>query len=281
MPIDSKRTRLAFHRLERELAGISKHPAPERVHKFRTNSRRLEALLSEVVPDLTRNDKKLLKLLARLRKKAGRVRDLDVQIASLRALKAPDNDDKTRFMTALVEERIGREKKLVKAFDRKTISDILKRLKRAAADLKLSKDIDPLAVTLERLARLSRSHAPLTERTLHQYRIVGKRARYIAELAKDDPAAKSVIPKLKHMQDVIGDWHDWLKLTQKAEELFIDNRDSSLLALLRNVTRTKFRQSLDSVSEIRILLPFEMPVEKLPSSKPASSDAPRSASAVA
>jgi CHAD domain-containing protein len=266
--------------LERELAGISKHPAPERVHKFRTNSRRLEALLSEVVPELSRNDKKLLKLLARLRKKAGRVRDLDVQIASLRALKVPDHSHKSHFMAALVEERVGREKKLVKAFDRRTIEDIRKRLKRASQDLKVPKEIDPLAVTLERLARLSRSHAPLTERTLHQYRIVGKRARYIAELAKDDPTAKAVIPKLKHMQDVIGDWHDWLKLSQKAEELFIEIRDSSLLALLHNVTRAKFRLSLDAVSEIRMVLPFETPSAKAQAPKPAQ-ESSRPSSAVA
>ena len=69
MPIDLKRSRLAFQRLGRELTKLAKHPAPESVHKFRTNSRRVEALLSEVAPKLNRHDKKLLKLLSRLRKK--------------------------------------------------------------------------------------------------------------------------------------------------------------------------------------------------------------------
>jgi hypothetical protein len=53
------------------------------------------------------------------------------------------------------------------------------------------------------------------------------------------------------MQDVIGDWHDWLKLTQKAEALFGGVRDSALVAMLRNVTQAKFRQSLDAVAETR------------------------------
>jgi hypothetical protein len=53
------------------------------------------------------------------------------------------------------------------------------------------------------------------------------------------------------MQDVIGDWHDWLKLTQKAEYLIGGVRDSVLVAMLRNVTQAKFRQSLDAVAEIR------------------------------
>jgi len=106
-------------------------------------------------------------------------------------------------------------------------------------------------LTLAKLAQLGRDYVPLTEKTLHQYRIIGKRARYIAELSDNEPEARRVVERLKHMQDVIGDWHDWLKLTQKAEELIGDVRDSALVAMLRNVTQAKFRQSLDAVAAIR------------------------------
>ena len=40
-------------------------------------------------PKLDRNQKKLLKLLSRIRKRAGKVRDLDVQLAALRSVKIP------------------------------------------------------------------------------------------------------------------------------------------------------------------------------------------------
>jgi CHAD domain-containing protein len=109
-------------------------------------------------------------------------------------------------------------------------------------------------LTLNKLAKLGREHVMLTEKTLHQYRIIGKRARYVAELADPDAEAKRVIDQLKHMQDVIGDWHDWLKLTQKAEALFGGVRDSALVAMLRNVTQAKFRQSVDAVTETRAAL---------------------------
>jgi CHAD domain-containing protein len=255
MPIDLKRSRLAFQKLGRELTKLTKEPAPESVHKFRTNSRRVEALLSEVAPELTRNDKKLLKLLSRLRKKAGRVRDLDVEIASLRSLKIPEgNAHKSQFVDALVQERTKREQKLEKAFDRETAAEVRKRLKRAATEIEISKTTEPLTLTLSKLAKLGRDNVPLTERTLHQYRIIGKRARYIAELANPDPEAKRIIDQLKHMQDVIGDWHDWLKLTQKAEALFGGVRDSALVAMLCNVTQAKFRQSVDAVAETRAAL---------------------------
>jgi CHAD domain-containing protein len=252
MPIDPKRSRLTFQKLSRELTRLVKKPAPDSVHKFRTNSRRVEALLSEVVGESHRNDEKLLRLLARLRKKAGRVRDLDVQIASLRSLKIPGgNGHKVHFMNALVEERAQREKKLARAFDRETADEIRRRLKRAATRMAIPADTEPLTLTLAKLAQLGREHIPLTEKTLHQYRIIGKRARYIAELSDNQPEARRVVENLKHMQDVIGDWHDWLKLTQKAEKLLGDIRDSALVAMLRNVTQAKFRQSLDAVAEIR------------------------------
>jgi CHAD domain-containing protein len=255
MPVDLKRSRLAFQRLSRELTKLAKNPAPESVHKFRTNSRRVEALLSEVAPVLNRNDKKLLKLLSQLRKKAGRVRDLDVEISSLRSLKIPEgNGHKSQFVDALVQERARQEEKLAKAFNRETADEIRKRLKRAVSELDIPKKTEPLTLTLSKLSKLGRDHVTLTEKILHQYRIIGKRARYIAELADRDPEAKRVVEQLKHMQDVIGDWHDWLKLTQRAEALFGGVRDSALVAMLRNVTQAKFRQSVDAVVETRVAL---------------------------
>jgi CHAD domain-containing protein len=255
MPIDSKRSRLAFQRLGRELTKLAKQPAPRSVHKFRTNSRRVEAVLSEVAPELNRNDRKLLKLLSRLRKKAGRVRDLDVEIASLRSLKVPEgNGHKTQFAEALMQERAKREQKLAKAFDRETAAEVRRRLKRAAREVDIPNNVEPLTLTLSKLAKLGRDHVPLTEKTLHQYRIIGKRARYIAELADHDAEAKRIVDQLKHMQDVIGDWHDWLKLTQRAEALFGGVQDSALVAMLRNVTQAKFRQSVDAVAETRAAL---------------------------
>jgi CHAD domain-containing protein len=255
MPIDLKRSRLAFQRLGRELTKLTKEPVPESVHKFRTNSRRVEAVLSEVAPELNRNNKKLLQLLSRLRKKAGRVRDLDVEITALRGLKIPEgNGHKSQFVNALVQERSKREQKLAKAFDRQTAAKLRKRLKRAAGEIEIPKNAEPLTLTLSKLAKLGRDHLPLTEKTLHRYRIIGKRARYIAELADHDSEAKRIVDQLKHMQDVIGDWHDWLKLTQRAEALFGGVRDSALVAMLRNVTQAKFRQSVDAVAETRAAL---------------------------
>ena len=252
------------------------------MHKFRTNSRRVEALLDELAPRIVGSERKLLSKLSKLRKKAGRVRDLDVGISTLRTLKIPEgNGHKSQFLDNMVEERGRREAKLAKAFERTTVSDLAKRIKRAARDFEVPVGTEPLTVAVSNFSQLIRDHQIPTERTLHRYRIVGKRTRYIAELAGDDPEAKRLIDQLKQMQDVIGDWHDWLKLTEKAESLFGSVRDSALVAVLRNVTQAKFRQSVDALAEIRSSLAGARPGLPSAGSTPSRRPVPASQTAKA
>jgi CHAD domain-containing protein len=284
MPVDQDPSRVAFRKLSRQLTKLTKKPAPENVHKFRTYSRRVEALLDELVPKLSRSDKKLLKQLARLRKKAGRVRDLDVQITALRSLKIPQEPGrKSQLMRTLSEERAQREKTLPENFDQKTVSQLRKRLNRAASEVAIPESTDLLSLGMRGVLQLGRERAPLTEKTLHQYRIVGKRARYIAELARHDPKAAQVVTQLKRMQDMIGDWHDWLKLTQRAQELFGGVRESALVAALQNVTRAKFREAVAALAEARMALSEKAPVSvpALPRRKPQQAHAGRAQAAVA
>jgi CHAD domain-containing protein len=101
------------------------------------------------------------------------------------------------------------------------------------------------------LAELDRDRAPLTEKRMHQYRLLGKRVRYLAEFAGRNAESMPFIQEMKRMQDVIGDWHDWLELTNRAEGSFGRAHDSSLVAVLQNLTRAKFRQAVRVLSEVR------------------------------
>src|ERR1700683_1872996 len=138
MSITSDRSKLAFTKTERALLKLSSGQGPESVHGFRTNSRRLEVLLEQLLPQRERNQKKLLKMLNRIRRRAGKVRDLDVQLAALRSLKVPQEPRrKTQLMHRLIELRVQHEKKLRKILNKETIRDIRRRLKRASRDVKL------------------------------------------------------------------------------------------------------------------------------------------------
>jgi CHAD domain-containing protein len=252
---DRENSRPIFRKLNRQLSKLANKPAPDNVHRFRTSSRRVEALVADLSQKRTGNDKKLLKMLGRLRKKAGGVRDLDAQTAALRSLKIPQEPGrKSQLLRTLAEQRGKREKKLVKAVDKKTVAELRKRLKRTAGNLEIPKNVDPLALAMQMVIKLELDQSAVTEETLHCFRIAGKRARYIAELAGKNPKAVQLVGQLKHMQDAIGDWHDWAQLTERAEKLFGAAQESALVAALRNVTRAKFRQAVGTLTETRAAL---------------------------
>jgi CHAD domain-containing protein len=252
MLIAPQRSRAVFRKLEQDLVKLSSKPRAENVHRLRTGTRRLQILLSELSPQLNGSQKKLLKLLSRLRKRAGKVRDLDVQLAALRSLKIPQEPRrKTQLMNELIELRGEQEKKLRKAANEDIVREIRKRLKRAGKDFDPKASPDPVAVAKEMLERINRVGAPLTEALLHQYRIVTKRARYAAEFATPSDEADQFIAELKRIQDALGDWHDWLTLTHTATKHLGEVRDSSLVAELHNVTGAKFRHAVAVLSHMR------------------------------
>jgi CHAD domain-containing protein len=249
------------------------------VHRFRTYGRRIEALLDAISPEPRRNDKKLLKLLARLRKKAGRVRDLDVQLSALRNLKMPEAPgQKAQLIQMLSGERIVREDKLRKAFDESTVRQVRKHLKRVAESVPES--TDPVMLAKKCLASIDKDSPKMSEKLLHQYRIAGKRARYLAELGGKDPEAQQIIGILKRMQDVIGDWHDWLKLTQRAEGLFGAVQDSHLVAALRNIAQAKYRQAMVALQTARTEL-AELKVQPSPAARKSTTPERKQAAAAA
>jgi len=252
MSIAPKRSRIIFQKLEQNLVKLSSKPRAENVHRFRTGTRRLQILLGELSPKLDRSGKKLLKLLAGIRKRAGDVRDLDVQLAALRGLKIPrEPRRKTELVNHLIEVRRRREKKLRKTVDKETVREIRKRLKRARKHFKPEAGGDPLATARGMLEAMDRGNTPVTEALLHQYRILSKRARYAAEFAEPSADAEQFIARVKRIQDALGDWHDWLTLTRTASERLGEVRESSLVAELHNVTGAKFRHAVAVLSQRR------------------------------
>jgi CHAD domain-containing protein len=233
-----------FAQMSRSLGRLSKGAAAKDVHHFRTNSRRTEALISEMAPD-TRNRKKLLKALFRLRKRAGKVRDLDVQIEFMKNFKIADRQDhRAQFLEGLNSEQARRSRKLLKAFDAATVKELRKRLRRAQSELKLD-GIDPVRLAVDRLPKPG--ELSVDEQTLHRNRVAGKQARYLAELGGDSPDARFVVEELKRAQDVIGQWHDVLKLKEAAERRFGSVRDSALVSALQNISRAKFRRAASAL----------------------------------
>ncbi len=248
MPIAADRCKSIFRRTERELLRLSSGNKAEAVHAFRTSTRRLQTLLERLASNGQGKHKKLLKMLNRIRKSAGKVRDIDVQLQALRSLKVPQEPRrKTQLIQTLLDLRAQHEKRLRKLLKKDDIRDIRKRMKRAAASLRFDSGPDPLAVAKGMLTSVNLNGAA-DEKALHHYRILIKRARYAAEFAPKSPEATRFLAELKRLQDALGNWHDWLTLTHTAVERLGDINESSLVAALYNVTRGKFRHAVATVS---------------------------------
>jgi CHAD domain-containing protein len=210
MSIARKHGQLVFQKMERALLKLSSGQDAESIHGFRTTSRRLQTLLEQIVAKRDtkgdRNQKKLLKMLDRIRKRAGKVRDLDVQLAALRSLKVPQEPRrKTQLIQGLIELRAKHEKRLQKTLNKHTIREIQKRLKRGAKQVKLEAVSDPLSVARTMLAQVVRPAGPVTEDVLHQYRIVVKRARYAAEFAPKSAEAVQFMGQLARLAHADAD----------------------------------------------------------------------------
>lgn len=246
MPVDQKRTASLFRKLGQLARKLTSEPQPEDVHQFRTTTRRIETLFNELVSKPGRNERKLLKQLTKIRKRAGRVRDLDVQMEALRTFKiGRDGQDKRTLLGALAADRARYEKKLVSALDEERLGDLRKRLRRAAKDPHLHDSaIQPANRALLMFAQLARKQGEVNEAVLHQYRLQCKRIRYVAEMAGDDPLAEAVIEQLKAIQDAAGEWHDWDTLTLRAEALFSNAPNAPIITALRAARHSKLVEAM-------------------------------------
>jgi CHAD domain-containing protein len=247
-----ERGKFIFQKTERELVRLAAGREPESVHGFRTTARRLQTLVEQICPSKNRNQKKLVKMLGRIRKRAGKVRDLDVQLAALRSLKVPQEPRrKTQLTQSLLDLRAEHESKLRKLLKKSDVREIKKRLKRASNEGQWQTSSDPLAVARKMMASVALPAGPASEDQLHRYRIMVKQARYAAEFAPKSAESAQFINQLKRLQDALGHWHDWLTLTHTAVQRIGDVNQSSLVAALTNVTRGKFRQAVSAVSSSR------------------------------
>jgi CHAD domain-containing protein len=249
MAIFPERGKSIFRKTEKELVRLSSGHRAEAVHGFRTAARRLQTLLEQLVADNNRKHKKLLKILNRIRKSAGKVRDIDVQLEALRSLKVlQEPRRKTQLVQALIELRARHERKLHKLMKKQDIRELRKRLRRAEDSMTFDSNLDPLSVSRQMLKSISIPQGAIDEEALHRYRLVVKRARYAAEFAPKSVESNKFLAELKRLQDSLGSWHDWVTLTQTAAERLGDVNESSLVAVLHNVTRGKFRHAVSAVT---------------------------------
>lgn len=234
----------------------------EHVHQMRVATRRIRAYLKAAAPALEAGAVSRLRTdLSGLAHALGRVRDLDVMMEQMQdeatALGPPDAEPLQRLIGRLASDRQAARSSLIAELDHRRFAALLAELDRTAARPPVA---DPWA-DLTQLAgrqwdRLARARASLVTKfgddppddDLHALRILGKRARYSAELlaggsgrnrrrrsapgSTGGPAIQQFLVALAEFQEVLGRHQDGSVLEDRLREMVAADDGSDVGAAL-------------------------------------------------
>jgi CHAD domain-containing protein len=237
---------------------LSKRHNAKSAHFFRTSLRRFQAWEEVVHPKLDSDKKKAMKFLNKLRKATGKLRDSEVHLDLLDKLDGAGGKEKKKVEKALKLRRKGARSKLESLLSDADVKTHLNHLRLIGepplANHQASENPLPAAdqLALDEYRTFVESRAPLSPENLHSYRLACKGFRYRAELAGDTPQARALIEAWKSVQDVSGDWHDYLTLSELTEEVC---GDCTLYSLLVGMRDRKYDESAAAVqaTERRLL----------------------------
>ena len=226
------------------------------VHRVRTGSRRLQAMLESLLREAGQPAEALreptrlwLRQLKKIRQAAGAVRDLDVQRKLLEgwignvadgsqagplqhqagALDGWLKDQRKRLAHGMQKEMSRRQQRLLEQQD--GLFAAISGLHRGKTAAMRPAD----AVALDEFVRSCDAMPVLDAENLHDFRKATKKARYVAEAGSEEPT--SVAKALKRIQDAIGDWHDWVCLQIDAKEALGQDAPELSIALQGEVER--------------------------------------------
>ena len=208
-------------------------PRTKAVHKVRTTTRRIEAQLSLLplvggFPPYEDEAARFAKLLKKLRRAAGVVRDLDVQqdlvATESKGLSKDAKGEAGKLLRSLKGRRDAEADGL-----QELLQDLRRKLpRRVRGLLDALEPAEDLAVPETRLIALVRGwYREQTEsfadagsddpERLHGVRKVAKLARYLAETAPESATrARALAHRFEAIQESGGQWHDWMILSEVA-----------------------------------------------------------------
>jgi CHAD domain-containing protein len=263
MALDTKRIEKTVRKLRKLVNKVPKRPTPDNIHDLRTYTRRFEALVAALELDSRKNERRVLRDLARARRRAGKIRDMDVLTSYTTDV---DPGERKNCQVQLIEylgaERYSQAERL-QASLKKRRSQIRRRLKRSAthlekivsADGKQSPEAQDAATAkaMASAAKLSQELAEpanLNRSNLHPYRLKVKELRYILQMA-DSPETRPFIDSLGEVKDAIGEWHDWEELIAIASDLDEHGPKCELVQELKTISDRKYERALSLTNRMR------------------------------
>lgn len=249
--------------LRKFLKQAPKRPGIEQIHDLRTSSLRFETEVDAFGLSSKPNERRLLTCLQKIRKRAGKIRDLDVLTGYVLGLDIKGERD---CMVELAETFGMNRAKHVKGLRKLVLnsrSKLRRRLKRSASKLdKLVKEAqectrhsmprcvrESTAKPLQLLEKL-KTPARLNKANLHPYRLKVKALLYVLQLA-DRADEQEFVEKLQEVKDAIGEWHDWEELLAIASDILDHGAECKLLPKLKATSEEKYNRALLLTNEMR------------------------------
>jgi len=239
----------------------SKRPTSNAIHNLRTSTRGLETTFITVNLATKRKVKRLLRDLARVRKRAGKVRDMDVLTADTLAVRLDGEQDcLVQLVEYLGAERNKYAKKLRFEIEarrpqlRRNLNRVSKRLTSRLKQVENNPaKSDAVPTTMAKAIRLAsdlKSPVHLNKTNLHPYRLKVKELRNVLQLS-DHTGNEEFLEKLGEVKDAIGEWHDWAELVSIAEKLLDHGKSCKLIRDLTLTSQSKYEHALSVTSQMR------------------------------
>ena len=254
MALNADRVHRTVRKLRKLLADPEARPSAEHIHDIRTRTRRLESAMDALGLDGGRLDSRL----RRLRKRAGKVRDMDVLTAHAATVAvAGEEACLVELLEWLGAERYRHARRLCKLVRREgsALRRLLKRTdRRIARCLPDEGDSEPArSRTMAAALSLSRDLATpttLTHATLHPYRLKVKELRYVLEMS-EDADRHGLVAQLGEVKDAIGEWHDWETLAAIATEQLTHGARCPLVHEIRTTVARQYERALALTNRMR------------------------------
>lgn len=235
------------------------------VHYARVATRRLKAACDLLDPILSTRCKKPFERVGKtLRKQLGPLRDLDVMLEHLAAVKSPQYAAAVHWLRDRLQNR--RRELVQAAKDDIPPSRVLAKLGTwwgVRQDIVEGEDqitellkhsvhlrLDAFAEQAEQLIQIQQPVAERQEKNdPHQLRIAGKSLRYTLEMAREHgaPLPAALFRQFKQMQDYLGLWHDYIVLTETVLRETVDCdlalHDPALQELILKLAQATLRKA--------------------------------------
>lgn len=258
-----------LQKVHKALGHPSRHLTPEGVHKLRTQCYRVESMLRALSLDEDRDGAQLLEAIEPIRKRAGKVRDMDVLIGLAATL---PKEIACESFIQLVEDLgirhdqyLGKLEKTLYRQRGKARRELKRCTKAIGKELAASKSDaagqwrrNAVTHTLDLSSELA-GWPMLRTDNLHPFRLKVKELRYVLQLSSDSD--RNFIDALGEVKDAIGEWHDWSELAAVAAEVLGNHSQDSFSKRVASVVQGKLHHAFTVATHLRRRY-FDMPLAK-------------------